>query len=148
MSFFENLSNISFAKAKENPCDSCAGLRAGAYDAKENYTRLRQVQNDIPTATTEEKGKLYTEMAELYLRNAVRHADNGEANETKLLTAGSDLGRQTPDSTGKPRGYDGALNALGLAVENGGDATKIRKLSLNAKELYKWSDDQLNPRKK
>lgn len=145
MSFFENL---SFAKAKENPCDSCADLRAGAYEPKENYTKLKQIQNDIPTATTEEKGKLFTEMAELYLRNAVRHADKGEALETKLLTAGSDLGRQTPDTTGKPRGYDGAMNVLGLAAENGGDATKIRQLSQNAKELYKWSYDQLNPRKK
>lgn len=79
--------------------------------------------------------KLYRDLALLYLSNAENSIATNPASAAAQLFGDDLQGRQALDAAGKPRGYDGALDAIRLASELDPDNADLRQITAVSERL-------------
>lgn len=116
----------------QEPCPSCDDLRRDN-DAGQNFLDLKREQAEIKANPKDANN--YLDMAEIYLKGAVRNLDKGDYSGARLLLKGTDLGRKTDNGHGAARGWDGALDVLKKAAALGAEPERLKKLNLPALQL-------------
>ena len=109
-------------KEPKDACVGCHNLRNGNEDATQLHKDLQATNKKIDAAPT--TGSNYADLAEIYLKSALRHAENHDwAGALIMLDGGPRAQQRHPD--GSHINADGVRNALEMAAKHGADTSRL-----------------------
>lgn len=113
-------------KEHKDACVGCHNLRNGNEDATQLHKDLQATNKKIDAAPT--TGSNYADLAEIYLKSALRHAENHDwAGALIMLDGGPRAQQRHPD--GSHINADGVRNALEMAAKHGADPKRVELLA-------------------